>query len=108
MCYLWVIKSNILTTAEQKLDLVRWILSIQDERTIQSLTQTRRELDVPPGLEHTEVAGTSYADILNTEFDLDKIIVNQQPKVLSPEERTKLVEEIDIEQSIEDLIEDLD
>jgi F0F1-type ATP synthase gamma subunit len=94
----------------KKLNLIKLILSINDEKTIDRITNfIGRFFNVSDKAEASETVDlTPFIATIDTEFDLEKITKAQNYQPTSDEEMEAIIAKINIEESLEELLEMLD
>jgi hypothetical protein len=91
----------------KKLNLIKLILSINDEKTIDRITNfIDRFFNVSDKAETVDL--TPFIATVDTEFDLEKITKAQNYQGTDLEEINDLIKEADVEESLEELLEMLD
>mgnify|MGYP006118499659 CR=1 FL=1 len=94
----------------KKLNLINWIMSINDEKTIDKVTNfIGRFFNASEKTETEETVDlTPFIATVDTEFDLEKIAKEQNYQGTSDEEMEAIIAEINIEEPLEELLEMLD
>jgi hypothetical protein len=94
----------------KKLNLIHWIMSINDEKTIDRITNfIGRFFNVSDKAEASETVDlTPFIGTIDTEFDLEKITKAQNYQGTDLEEINDLIKEADVQESLEELLEMLD
>lgn len=94
----------------KKLNLINWIMSINDEKTIDRITKFINKLfNVSSKKEKQEAVDlTPFIATIDKEFDLEKIAKEQNYKSTSDEEMEAIIANIQIEEPLEDLLKMLD
>ena len=94
----------------KKLNLIHWIMSINDEKTIDRITNfIGRFFNVSDKAEASETVDlTPFIATIDTEFDLEKIKVEQNYQGTDLEEINDLIKEADVEEPLEEPLEMLD
>jgi F0F1-type ATP synthase gamma subunit len=94
----------------KKLNLIKLILSINDEKTIDRITNfIGRFFNVSDKAEASETVDlTPFIATIDTEFDLEKITKAQNYQQTSDEEMEAIIAKINIEEPLEELLEMLD
>jgi hypothetical protein len=94
----------------KKLNLINWIMSINDEKTIDRITNFISKffnISTKEGIAEA-VDLTPFIATIDTEFDLEKIAKEQNYQGTSDEKMEAIIAEINIEESLEELLEMLD
>lgn len=95
----------------KKYSLIEWIISVADEKIIDSLESVRDRFDKSSSnviaKRRLRFATSSYRDILNRKVNLEKLKLEQKYKPASSAELSQIAKEADIEESIEFLLADL-
>ncbi|MFK7947396.1 MAG: hypothetical protein AB8G11_07400 [Saprospiraceae bacterium] len=94
----------------KKLNLINWIMSINDEKTIDRITNFIGKFFNISSQEETqeEVDLTPFMATIDKEFDLEKIAKEQNYQGTDLEEINALIKEADVQESLEELLEMLD
>jgi hypothetical protein len=94
----------------KKLNLLNWIMSINDEKTIDRITHfVSKFFNIKSKAVETEgVDLTPFVMTIEKDFDLDKIAKAQNYKSTSDEEMEAIIANIQIEEPLEDLLKMLD
>ena len=94
----------------KKLNLLNWIMSINDEKTIDRITHfVAKFFNLKSKAVATEgVDLTPFVMTVEQDFDLEKIKAEQHYQGTNLAEINALIEEADVQESLEELLEMLD
>lgn len=96
-----------MTVELRKLSLLEWIASLSDEQIINDLYDTiNYQYKNPSQFELSK--SRTYSQVKMEKFDLEKVKEQQNYNGVDENKMDKLINQLDIEQSIEELLNDLD
>ena len=99
-----------MTTAVQKLDLIRWITSLTDEVVVQEVVERLAPIMERVAVKQPEplVEFKTYRQIKENVFDFEALKREQNVKPISKEKLNRIVREADIREPIEVLLASID
>ncbi len=96
-----------MTVELQKLSLLEWVAKLSDEQIINELYNSINIKYIKQ--QNFDLSNSkSYAQLKSTKIDLDKIKKEQNYQGVDEEKMDELIGTLDIEQSIEELLNDID
>lgn len=96
-----------MTLESRKISIVQWILSLNDEKVIDKLAESMSAIK-EENLAGEEVKFVSYQSIIDRKFDLERLKRQQNYKPFEEGELDQLIQEADIQESIDVLLESID
>ncbi len=95
----------------KKYSIIEWIISLADEKVIDTIQSLKDRLEETPSSESKKVEGSfstsTYAEVKNRKVDVEQLKKDQQVKFVSPEGLKKISLDANIEQSIDELLAEL-
>lgn len=96
-----------MTVELRKLSVLEWIAKLSDEKIINDLYDSiTTKYNVKNNFDLSK--GRKYSNVKATKFNLDQIKEDQDYGGVDEEKMDNLIAQLDIEQSIEELLNDLD
>lgn len=96
-----------MTLEAKKISIVQWILGLNNEAVVDQISASVNDIKErgvhPPG-----VSIVSYSQLKSRKFDLDALKTEQNYRPFAEGELDALIEEADVQESIEELLEALD
>jgi len=96
-----------MTVELRKLSVLEWIAQLSDEQIINDLYESIT-VKYKVGKDFDLSKARKYAAVKTTKFDLEKVKISQQYTGVDENKMDQLIAKLDIEQSMEQLLNDLD
>ena len=93
----------------KKYDIIKWIISLADEKVIDTLYSIRQRTEAPTGDDDAQVYDfptSTYAELKDKTVDIEQLKIQRGYRPTSEEELSVIAKEANIEESIEELLRD--